>query len=287
MEVVSAGGTDPRRADFRRHAGRLGPGQRRHDLHRLAGGRGRRHGISTIVSGGTLDVLSRRLGRSDYDHSGGLEIVSAGGTDLGAQISGGEQDVYGLASGATVFTGSQVVESGGTASGTTVSSGGTLDVLSGGTAMLPICCPAPRSLIGGTLSGFTVSSGVTFEVSAGTVSNTTVLSGGTLELLAGAKQSGTTISSGGILEIGSGQTLSGYRVSAGITLEAGSGGSVSNTTVLSGGTLDVLSGGRANGITVSSGGTAQIASGALVSGSSSVSATGKAPHFSSKGTSSP
>jgi autotransporter passenger strand-loop-strand repeat protein len=51
-------------------------------------------------------------------------VVSAGGTDLGARISGGEQDDYGLASGATVFTGgTQVVESGGVASGTTVDSG--------------------------------------------------------------------------------------------------------------------------------------------------------------------
>jgi fibronectin-binding autotransporter adhesin len=125
------------------------------------------------------------------------------------------------------------------------------------------------------MSGFTVSSGVTLAVSAGTVSNTTVLSGGTLELLAGAVQSGTTISSGGILEIGSGETLSGYRASAGITLEAGFGGSLSNTIVLSGGALDVLAGGRANGITVSSGGTAEIADGAIVSGLSSVSATGK------------
>ena len=88
-------------------------------------------------------------------------------------------------------------------------------------------------------------------------------------------QSGTTISSGGIFEIGPGQTLSGYRVSAGIMLEAGLGGTVSNTTILSSGALDVLAGGGANGITVRSGGTAQIASGALVSGLSSVSATGK------------
>ena len=46
----------------------------------------------------------------------GLEIVS--GTDAGAQISGGEQDVYGAANSDTIFTGSQVVETGGTASGT-------------------------------------------------------------------------------------------------------------------------------------------------------------------------
>jgi autotransporter passenger strand-loop-strand repeat protein len=49
--------------------------------------------------------------------------VSSGGTDLGAQVSGGTQFDYGFASGVTVFTGSQVVESGGTASGSIVSGG--------------------------------------------------------------------------------------------------------------------------------------------------------------------
>ena len=123
--------------------------------------------------------------------------------------------------------------------------------------------------------GFTVSSGGTLEVSAGTASKTTVLSGGTLELLDGATQSGTTISSGGTLEIGSGQTLSGYRVSRGITLAATLGGRVSNTIVLSSGTFAVLSGGTANGITVSRGGAATIASGAVVSGAGKISAIGK------------
>jgi hypothetical protein len=38
-----------------------------------------------------------------------LETVSSTGTDSGAQISGGEQDVFGFASDVTVFAGSQVV----------------------------------------------------------------------------------------------------------------------------------------------------------------------------------
>jgi hypothetical protein len=50
----------------------------------------------------------------------GSETVLAGGTDFGAQVSGFE-DVFGVASGASVFDDSaQQVESGGTASGTTV-----------------------------------------------------------------------------------------------------------------------------------------------------------------------
>jgi autotransporter passenger strand-loop-strand repeat protein len=67
---------------------------------------------------------------------------------------------------------------------------------------------------------------LTLEASAGTVSNTTVLSGGTLELVARAK-SGTTIHSGGTLEISAGETLSGYHVSGGVTVEALSNGKVS------------------------------------------------------------
>jgi autotransporter passenger strand-loop-strand repeat protein len=231
---------------------------------------------TTVLSGGALDVLSGGLADPTTIDSGGLEVISAHGTDLGAQISGGEQDVSGLASGVTIFAGgSQVIESGGSATSTTVSNGGTLDVLSGGSAIGPHLLAGGTLVIGGTLSGYIVSSGVTLEVSGGTVSKTTVLSGGMLELLDGAAQSGTTISSGGTLEIGSGETLSGYLVSRGITLEAVLGGSVSSTKVLSGGTLAVLSGGTANGITVSNGGTATIASGAVVSGAGKISATGK------------
>ena len=55
--------------------------------------------------------------------SGALETVSAGEVDLGANISGGAQLDFGLASGVTVFAGSQVVEAGGRANGTTVDSG--------------------------------------------------------------------------------------------------------------------------------------------------------------------
>src|SRR5262245_39390426 len=90
---------------------------------------------TTVSSGGTLAVLSGGTADPTTISSGGSEIVSGGGTDLGALISGGVQDVFGLASGATVFTGSQVVESGGTASNTTVSSGGTGEVVSAGTAL--------------------------------------------------------------------------------------------------------------------------------------------------------
>ena len=64
--------------------------------------------------------------------SGGSEIVVSGGTDIGAWISGGTQFDYGFASGVTIFAGSQVVESGGVASTTTVIGGGAEIVSAGG-----------------------------------------------------------------------------------------------------------------------------------------------------------
>jgi antigen 43 len=66
--------------------------------------------VLVVLSGGTA------LGTTI--DGGGSEIVSAGGSDGGAQVAGGEQDVFGTASGVTVFTGSQVVESSGRASNT-------------------------------------------------------------------------------------------------------------------------------------------------------------------------
>jgi autotransporter passenger strand-loop-strand repeat protein len=59
-----------------------------------------------------------------------MEVVSAGGTDAGAHISGGTQDVFGTASGVTIFTGSQVVEAGRTAISTIISGGTQLGEIS-------------------------------------------------------------------------------------------------------------------------------------------------------------
>ena len=105
--------------------------------------------------------------------SGGSVVVSAHGTDDGAQISGGRQLDYGLASGGTIFTGSQVVEAGGTASGTTVSSGGSATVLSGSGRR-----STSTIIAGGTL---TVSSGGTFEFTDGATGTPIALAGATLE----------------------------------------------------------------------------------------------------------
>ncbi len=155
--------------------------------------------------------------------SGGSEVVSAHGTDDGAQISGGKQLVYGSASGATVFTGSQVVELGGTANNTTVSSGGTEIVLSGGTDI------GATILTGGTAI---VSSGGIFELTSGTTGLPNLLAGATLEVGSGAVFS-SVVSSGVGVEVLSGGTYSGT-IGNGIVLVAPGG--TADVTFLSTGT---------------------------------------------------
>jgi autotransporter passenger strand-loop-strand repeat protein len=122
-----------------------------------------------VSSGGRQIVLSGGKADPTTIYSGGMEIVSAGGADIGALISGGEQDVYGSATGVVVMAGSQVVESGGTAIGTVVSGGGTLVVLSGGTASGTIVADGGLETVnsGGTVSGATVSGGGILYVSSG------------------------------------------------------------------------------------------------------------------------
>ena len=87
-----------------------------------------------VSSGGALVVSSGGVADPTIISSGGFETISSGGTDNGALVSGGTQDVYGTASGATVFAGVQVAESGGTISGTIISGGGLVNVLAGGMA---------------------------------------------------------------------------------------------------------------------------------------------------------
>jgi autotransporter passenger strand-loop-strand repeat protein len=166
-----------------------------------------------VVSGGTLVVsggtaLATTVG-------GGLEIVSSGGLDSGAQMFGGEQDVFGTAGGGSIFDGSQVIEGGGTASNTTIANGGTLVVSAGGLA-------DPTTILGGGL-----------EIISTGSDRGALLSGGEQDVYGNA--GGATIFAGSqVIE---------------------SGGGASNTTVAGGGTLDVLSGGSANSARISAGGT--------------------------------
>jgi autotransporter passenger strand-loop-strand repeat protein len=80
---------------------------------------------TVVLSGGSLIVLSHGLADSATIYAGGSETISKGGTGPGAQISGSIQVVSGVASGATIFAGSQMIRSAGTGVGTTVSNDAT------------------------------------------------------------------------------------------------------------------------------------------------------------------
>ena len=122
------------------------------------------------------------------------------------------QDVYGNAGGATIFAGSQVIESGGGASSTTIAGAGTLDVLSGGSAN------SARISAGGTeaVSAGATDAGARFSGGAqlvyGFASRTIVFTGAQL-VGPGGTASGTTISSGGTEIVNSAGMASGTTIS--------------------------------------------------------------------------
>jgi autotransporter passenger strand-loop-strand repeat protein len=207
----------------------------------------------TIVSsGGTLDVFSGGLADPTTILSGGSETVSAHGTDDGAKISGGTQLDYGLASGAMVFTGAQVIESGGTASGTTVSSGGTLDVLSGGNAGGITVNAGATAVIskGGVGFGLILASGsgAVIELDGGTISGGTLKTSGAgvIEAVSASTNviSGATIGSGTIVETTSGAMLSaiGTVANSGTLFASGTGSTVDIVGVVNGGVAEVGNG---------------------------------------------
>ena len=197
--------------------------------------------------------------------SGGREIVSAHGTDDGAQISGGNSGLRLCQWRHGLHRLHRLSQSGGTASNTTVSSGGTEIVLSGGTDI------GATIVASGTV---TVSSGGTFELTSGTTGLPTLLAGATLEVgsgavfsgdgqqrcqvkvLSGGTDSGITVSSGGTEIVFAGGTASATVIDGSeIVL---SGGVASGTIVSSGGTEIVSAGGTASETTVSSGGTLDV-----------------------------
>ncbi len=251
MEIISAGAAD--------------------EFSSIGGGEQKVYGIATadtVDSGAQVVELGGTASVTWLDNSG-VEIVSSGGVDESTSIDGGEQDVYGTASGVTIWAGSQVVEAGGVASGTTVNSGGTLELLSGATMVGTTVSAGGTLEIGSgyVISDYFVSSGATLEIaSGGAASGTTLSSGGTLELLGGTTTNGVAISAGDYFEVGSGYMLSGYGVAAGIVLEVASGGTASSATVETGGAQYVYSGGIAASTTIDSGGYLFIASGGAANG---------------------
>jgi autotransporter passenger strand-loop-strand repeat protein len=214
----------------------------------LAAGRS----YDTTISSGGLQYIERGGFAIGTTLNGGFETVSGGGTDVGAQINGGDQELYGLADNATIFAGSQVVENGGVASGTTISAGGTEYVSNGGTAQDVTFGGASATLelenplgLTGTISNWQIGDSIDFVRTSAT---SAVISGSTLTVVISGGQSfayqvvaeqTTAIdlqsdgAGGTILDLVQGPTLSvaiggaaldGHTLTATSTIGGGSGG---------------------------------------------------------------
>ena len=177
---------------------------------------------TTIANGGTLVVSAGGLADPTTILGGGLEIISARGSDRGALLSGGEQDVYGNAGGATIFADSQVIESG-AARATPLLRAAARSMCS--VAVRPIrrgfrpgvrrpsATDAGARVSGGAqlVYGFAtrtiVFTGAQLVGPGGTASGTTILSASRITLLSGAT-----------LDVTSGYTLSSYALGKGIVV---------------------------------------------------------------------
>ena len=217
--------------------------------------------VTAVSGGGALDILSGGRADAAAIFVGGTETVSARGTDDGARISGGTQFDYGLASGAIVFAGAQVVESGGAANGTTLS-GGSESISSGGTDG-GAKVRGGTQLVYGLAGGDTVFAGAQQVEAGGTASNTTISSGGIQIVDSGGSAKFDAILHGGTEVVSSGGTDGGARISAGTQLVLGV---ASGATVSGGGAQIIGSGGFASGTIVKAGGTEVLESGGAVSG---------------------
>src|SRR5262249_7185678 len=236
---------------------------------------GQTSGGVIVLSGGTIDVrsggtvqnttLSGTELMSGTDSAttifgGATETIFAGGTASFDQVSGGRQDVFGSAISTIVVSGggsfgSQPVESGGSASITSVGAGGFQIVRSGGNTTSSLVTSGGEMDIAGSATIVEVDTGGVQIVSAGGTANHTNISGG-FEDVFGPAISGTA-----------GDGTGGPDFAEAIDVE--SGGVIVSTTVLRNTTgsygVAVLSGGTASASVLSSGSTQWVSAGGTAS----------------------
>ncbi len=186
---------------------------------------------TTTGAGGTVighdQFASIASGQTSTNISVGdahVQIVQSDATALGMTVAnGGEQDVFGTASG-TVLNGTEVVY--GRDSGARIGFFGLQYIYSGGTA-----------------TGATVSGGLAEQEAYGTASGTTVLAGGALFVGAKGSSVNAVIGNGGTERVASGGSAIGTTISGSGVMEAVDGGVLGSGTSLTfagtGGTLQV------------------------------------------------
>ena len=179
--------------------------------------------ITSVLSGGTMNVSSGGTATSTTVFSGGIANIFSGGTATNIHASSGARlgltvapGTYASGSyGSTTFEVSSAsisnytvhsgcalnVLSGGSTNNTTVHSNGIMNVSSGGTATG--INAASGALLGLTVAPGTYASGsygsTTFEVSSASISNYTVHSGCTLDVLSGGKVRGQMVFENGAI----------------------------------------------------------------------------------------
>jgi autotransporter passenger strand-loop-strand repeat protein len=191
----------------------------------------------------------------DVVDSGGAEYVGTSATASGTVVnSGGTQQVggsttwsyyHGLSAGVSATMSTNL--SGGVASNTTVSSGGTENVSSGGTASSIVINDGGNEYVysGGVANDTTVNSGGALYDS-GTTTGTILDASGAVnsaieDVYSGATAVSTTITSGGIMTVFSGGTATDTIISGGSNagaLYVSSGGSSLNATITDGNLYD-------------------------------------------------
>ena len=193
---------------------------------------------TTILSGGSATLAAGALGRS--------LLVSGGGALLGAGDLTGSVRVAGALSGLTVggqLNGQSTVEilAGGSANGVILAD------VQGENGFTEFLVDS-----GGSATGTVISSGAFFE-NYGLASATIVSAGGEADLFAGAVTVGDTVRFDGSEVVSSGGVASGTTVQRGGVEIVYSGGAASGAATQSGGTFD-LYGGTATGVLIQSGG---------------------------------
>jgi autotransporter passenger strand-loop-strand repeat protein len=207
---------------------------------------------ATALSGALVNVLGAASGV--VVASKGEEYVNSGGVDAGATVQkGGEAVVYsgGVAERGTIENGGVLALDGGTVTGETVLSGGTVDF----EGLLTSDVTAGRVTGASVVAGVTLSSGALINVDGATVA-----AGATVSVAAGVVVSGLYVNTGG--------TVAGRGVLAGFSDDSGlvSGLTIGDPTANADGDLFVLSGGALSGVTIAAGGQVFLDSGASATG---------------------
>ncbi|ENO0275420.1 autotransporter outer membrane beta-barrel domain-containing protein, partial [Escherichia coli] len=192
------------------------------------------------------------------------QYVSSGGSATSTTInSGGWQNVYsgGSATSTTINSGGrQHVSSGGSATSTTINGGGLQIVSSGGSATSTTINSDGQQKVfsGGSATSTTINGGLQ-TVSRGGSATSTTINGGRQDVYSGASATSTTINDGW-QNVYNGGSATSTTINGG-RQDVFSGGSATSTTI-NGGWQDVSIGGSATSTTINSGGGQAVYSGA-------------------------